>query len=469
MPLGRGSLNGRTVLEGRTIQVQDLQNAGAEFPDGAMIAREYGHRTTVTVPLMREGVAVGSIFLRRREVRPFSEQQVALLETFAAQAVIAIENVRLFKELEARNSELTESLARQMATSEVLRAISQSPTDVQPVFDTIVRSAVRLCEGLYGFVSRFDGELIHVAAHHNYTPEGLRALHAMYPVRPNRQLVSGRAILTRTIVHVEDALEDPEYNQPFALAGGWRSMLAVPLLRDGDPIGAILVMRSQPGPFSEAQIGLLRTFGDQAVIAIENVRLFKELEARNTDLTDALARRTATGEILQTIAHAQTDAQPVFDTIVRSAAQLCRATSAAVFLADGRTLDLPANYGASFEALAAVRVRFPRPLDMETVPGLAMLTRSVIHVPDIEDPSAVASVREAGRVLGFRSTIAVPMLREGEAIGSISVARQEPGRFSDAEVALLKTFADQAVIAIGERAPLRRAAGPDGRPDALGQ
>jgi GAF domain-containing protein len=189
--------------------------------------------------------------------------------------VIAIENVRLFKELEVRNRDLTETLEQQTATSEILRVISQSPTDVQPVFDTIVRSAVRLCGGLFGTAIRFDGELLHLAAHHNYTPEVLRALQEMLPMRPDRRLMSARAILTHEVVHVEDALADPEYAQPVARAGGFRSMLAVPMLREGSPIGAIVVNREQPGPFSTGQIELLKTFADQAVIAIENVRLFK--------------------------------------------------------------------------------------------------------------------------------------------------------------------------------------------------
>src|SRR5262245_6012361 len=227
-PVTRDGVAGRAVIDRETIHVPDIREAD-DFPLGQQLSSADGSRTLLATPLLREGVAIGAILIRRKEVRAFSDKQIRLLQTFADQAVIAIENARLLKELETRNAELTDSLARQTATSEVLRAISQSPTDVQPVFDTIVRSAVRLCDGLYGFFSRFDGELIHVAAHHNYTPEGLRALHEKYPLRPNRQLVTGRAILTRTIVHVEDALEDPEYDQPFAQAGGWRSMLAVPM------------------------------------------------------------------------------------------------------------------------------------------------------------------------------------------------------------------------------------------------
>jgi signal transduction histidine kinase len=202
-------------------------------------------------------------------------------------------------------------------------------------------------------------------------------------------------------------------------------------------------------------VTLLQTFADQAVIAIENVRLFTELQQKNRALTEAhaqvteaLEQQTATSEILRTIAHVQTDAQPVFDTIVQSAARLCHGAVTGLFLTDGQMVYLPANYGGSADALAANRARFPRPLDMETPPGVAMLMRSVVHVGDTEDPSAMEYVRQAGRLLGFRSGVTVPMLREGEAVGAIAVTRREPGRFSDSEVALLKTFADQAVIAI---------------------
>src|SRR5215475_367871 len=179
------------------------------------------------------------------------------------------------EQLTAAHAQVSESHEQQVATSEILRVISSSPTDLQPVFDTIVRSAVRLCDGLYSYMGRFDGELIHFAAHHNYTPDGLRTAQQMYPMRPSREHLSGRTILTRAVVHIEDALADLEFAQHLARAGGWRSMLGVPLMREGSPIGMIGVLRDHPGSFSGKQIALLQTFADQAVIAIENVRLFK--------------------------------------------------------------------------------------------------------------------------------------------------------------------------------------------------
>ena len=208
----------------------------------------------------------------------------------------------LKKKLAAQTRELAESQDQQTATSEILRVISSSPTDVQPVFDTIVRSGVKLCGGVIGAVLTFDGELIHSVALHNYTPEALAAVQRMYPMRPSRQQLSGRVILSRTVVHVPDVLSDPEYATDIALAGGWRGGLAVPMIRSEVVIGVILVTRAQAGPFSQEQIELLKTFADQAVIAIENVRLFDEVQARTRDLTESLQQQTATADVLQVIA-----------------------------------------------------------------------------------------------------------------------------------------------------------------------
>src|SRR4029077_3685176 len=279
-PLDTESVSGAAILTRSVVHVPDvLEPSVVEFTRQA--GRVLGYRSLVTVPMLREDRVVGAINVCRREPGRFSDAEVELLQTFADQAVIAIENVRLFTELEARNRELTEALEQQTATAEILRVISRSQTDVQPVFDTIVRSAVQLCDGLFSALFQFDGQLLHLVAHHNYTPAALGEVHRIYPARPTRALLTGRAILECTLVHIPDIELDPEWqHQALSRAVGFRSGLWVPMLREGAPIGVIAVARAAPGPFSDSEIKLLKTFADQAVIAIENVRLFGELQAR---------------------------------------------------------------------------------------------------------------------------------------------------------------------------------------------
>ena len=256
----------------------------------------------------------------RRAPGPFPDTQVALLQTFADQAVIAIENVRLFTELEARNRDLTEALEQQTATSDILRVISQSPTDVQPVFDTIVAPAMKLCGAQFANVFTYDGELIHLASHRQRGPGVIEALQNSIRGRPAATPPSGRAIHDAAGRHdSRTSWTTADYAIGARAAGGFRSVLAVPLMREGSAIGGIAVGAPGAGPFPDTQIALLQTFADQAVIAIENVRLFNELEARNRDLTEALEQQTATSDILRVISQSQTDVQPVFDTIAQAA------------------------------------------------------------------------------------------------------------------------------------------------------
>jgi signal transduction histidine kinase/HAMP domain-containing protein len=353
----------------------------------------------------------------------------------------------LEQKVEDRTRELTEALEQQTATGEILRVISRSPTDVQPVLDAVAESAARLCGASDALIMRVEKDTMRRVAHVG------AIVSASDGRRVTRDTPSGRAIVERRTIHIADITEEfarDDYLEarPLHQTTGFRTVLVVPLTRDGDVIGVITIRRLEARPFTTKQIALVQTFAAQAVIAIENVRLFKELEARNAALTTSLEQQTATSEILRVISSAQQDVQPVFDTIVESAVRLCHATIAGVFRTDGTMLYHPANYGGSSEARAVARARYPRPLDTDTAPGIAILTRSVFHVPDIEDASTVEQVRQAGRLLGFRSAATVPMLREGEAVGAIVVARLDPGRFSEAEVELLKTFADQAVIAI---------------------
>src|SRR5262245_6606492 len=332
-----GTLGGRSVLEARTLQVADIQAEMQHYPEGAERGKSLGFRATLCVPLMRGGEAIGGIHLRRVEAQLFSERQIALLQTFAAQAVIAIENVRLFTELAARNRDLTETLDQQTATGEILRVISSSPTDVQPVFDAIASSSLVLCSATVSAVLRFDGKLVHIAALGNVDPDGASALRKAFPMPPSHRSASARAILTRELVHTPDVFDDPEHRVAAHVdAAGFRSVLSVPMLRESQAIGAITVGRPAPGNFSDRQIAVLQTFADQAVIAIENVRLFRELETKNRDLSETLEQQTATSEILRVISSSPTDVRPVFETIARNARALCAAASGTVMTYDGQ-------------------------------------------------------------------------------------------------------------------------------------
>ena len=447
VPATRGTVTGRAVVERRVVHVHDLAAESDEFPEGGDLQRRFGHRTMVAAPLLREGTPLGAIALFRMEVAPFSDKQLELLRLFADQAVIAIENVRLFTELQGRNRDLSESLEQQTATGEILRVISQSPTDVQPVFDAIARSATALCDATNGGVFRFEDGLIHLVAHHRWTREALAAVRHVLPGPPGPGSVAGRAILTRAVVHVPDLAEDPEYTATAIVEAGVRTVISVPMLRDGKPIGAINVTRMERRPFSDRQVALLQTFADQAVIAIENVRLFTELQGRNRELTEALEQQTATGEILRVIASSPTDVQPVFDTIARSAARLCEAQFCHVFRFDGKRLHFVAHHGLTPEGQAALARAFPRPPDRGSAAGRAVLSGAIAHIPDV-NADAEYEFGAVARIATYGSVVAVPMMREGAAIGTINVARLEPGPFSERQLALLRTFADQAVIAI---------------------
>jgi two-component system NtrC family sensor kinase len=453
-----GRPSARAVLEARTIHVVDLQAEVDEYPEGSALARSHDFRTVLNVPLIRAAAAIGVIVIRRTEARPFTERQTELLKTFADQAVIAIENVRLFKELQDKNqalteahAQVTEALEQQTATAEILRVISSSPTDVQPVFDAIAEAALRLCGAASSLVTTFDGKLLHLCAQAAISPEGTDWVRGVYPRRPSTGFASGRAFLTRAIVQIPDVTADAEYKlQDVVQVGDFRSILAVPTLRDGLPIGTINVHKAEPGPFTDKQIELVTTFADQAVIAIENVRLFKALEERNSDLTDALDKQTATSEILRVISGSQTDVQPVFDTIIQSAVRLLGGFSGVIAQIVGEQLHLAALTSTNPSGDAAQKALWPRSVkDDASLHGEVITALAPHFITDVESDRSVPPTEVAvARTRGYRSLVAVPLLRDGRAIRSMAVTRRTPGPFTDGQLALLQTFADQAVIAI---------------------
>src|SRR5262245_13960138 len=310
-----GTVSGRAISEARVIQVDDLASA-TEYPLGSELAQQIGYRTTLIVPLIRDGLALGAIGIRRTEVKPFTDRQITLLQTFADQAVIAIENVRLFNELQAGNTDLAEALDQQTATAEVLKLISRSAFDLQLVLTTLLENATRLCAAEWGVIFRPDGEVHRMAVVYGAPPE-FREFLTRTAIPPGRGSGVGRAALERRTVHVVDVSADPEYESAeFQKIGGYRTVLAVPMLREGVLLGVFMLNRDEVQPFTEKQIQLVTTFADQAVIAIENVRLFTELQEKNqalpqahAEVTGSLERQTATSEILRVISSSPTDMQ----------------------------------------------------------------------------------------------------------------------------------------------------------------
>jgi GAF domain-containing protein len=439
--LNRSSVGARALLSGEIEIVRDTR-ADAEFvaPPGM------GPHSVFAVPLLRAGRVEGVFSLAGAAPNAFTQRHVDLVQTFADQAVIAIENVRLFDEVKSKTDDLTEALRMQTATSDVLKVISRSAFDLQAVFNTLVTSAVDLSGAMTGTICVRDGDTYRyrdtVGAEHT---TALAKYLREHPAVPGRSTIAGRVLLSGKVERIPDCLADPEYIVPMgALASNVRSLLGVPLLRKEGVEGAIILTRAEPGEFTDRQVEIVQTFADQAVIALENVRLFDEVQARTRDLTEALQQQTATADVLKVISRSAFGLKTVMQALVDSAVRLC-ASDGVIYLRHGDEFRAEAAFGAKFPGQDPKNRSSRRP-GRDSVTGRVALSRSVEQIPDNLADSEFKVV-DAQR-MKMRALLGVPLLRDGEVEGVFVLGRPEPGPFSDRAVELVRTFADQAVIAL---------------------
>jgi signal transduction histidine kinase len=436
------------MREKQVVQLEDMRD-GPAYRAGVQSAVELvelgGARTVVTVPMLREDDVIGTITVYRQEVRPFGDKQIELLSNFARQAVIAIENARLLRELRQRTDDLTESLQFQTASADVLKVISRSPDALQPVFDVIVETSRDLCRALASTIFTLHDDKFHVAAFSGAQTKLLQHMKEHPITIDQKGSALARAAREKRTVHIPNTWDDPEFAEGSIIGMGEpRATLTVPLMRNGNVIGGITLRQSHLTPFTPRQIEAIESFAGQGEIAISNVGLFEQVQARTRDLTEALTYQTGSANILKVIASSPTDVQPVLQAIVESACELCDAIDAIVVLKDGDSLVFSAHHGP----IPVVLER--RPISRGFTAGRAVVDRAPVHIHDVlsDEGDDFPEAREFSATEGIRSLLSVPLMREEESIGAILLRRREVQPFNDKQIELLKSFADQAVIAI---------------------
>ena len=452
IPSGRGSISGRVMLEGRAVHAPNvLADPEFQVKEAAIIG---GISTMLGVPLLREGSPIGVMVLQRRTPLPFTDKQIELVTTFADQAVIAIENVRLFDEVQARTRDLSESLEQQTATSEVLKVISSSPGELKPVFEAILESATRICEAKFGNLFLYADNSFRIAAQKN-APSAYAERWRQRPVivvgdNPHNPL--DRLAASKSVIDIPDLMAEPGYIErdrrfvALVEAAGARTHLAVPMLKDNELVGAISIFRQDVCPFTSKQIELVQNFASQAVIAIENTRLLNELRQRTDDLTESLQQQTATADVLKVISRSAFDLNAVLHALIEAAARLCDADHGNIARERDGVYQRVATYGYSDDFTKHL-MNLPVIPDRGTGTGRSLLEGKVVHIHDVRADPEYTFV-EAQKRGDFRTVLSVPMLREGTTIGILALTRRVVRPFTDKQIELVRTFADQAAIAI---------------------
>jgi two-component system NtrC family sensor kinase len=452
-PPSRGSVAARAILEQSVVQIPDV-NADPDYTLGALAA-VCGYRSVIGIPILRDGLPIGAIAIARAQTGLFPKRQVELLKTFADQAVIAIENVRLFEAEQARTRELSEALEQQTATSEVLKVISSSPGDLEIVFNAMLENATRICGAKIGILFRYEEGAYAAIAMLGVTPGYAEYLNGG-PIRPGPTTGLGRVASTLQTIHIVDTQAEDAYadREPLRVAtadlGRARSLLNVPMLKEGELIGAIGIYRQEVRPFTDKEIELVTNFAAQAVIAIENTRLLKELRQRTDDLSESLEQQTATSEVLKVISSSPGELEPVFNTMLENAVRICEAKFGIMFsFNDGEFRALSSFGEAGGHSIGHPHVLSENPHNPLTRMAVA---KEIVHIADLtaerayaeRNPRVVRLVESAGA----RTLLDVPMLKDGGLIGAFVLYRQEVRPFSDKQIELVKNFAAQAVIAI---------------------